>query len=222
MNLPQGRILKNPENTTEPLLLDPKLAALNSLPPAGTVVPKMLVEASLQARSRIEQAEIQAKQIISDAERDRDAVLAGALDFARKQAAQELAQAWIVFHARQAKAAEESLHHNIEMARLLAERILGEQLRLSPDSIQVIAANALKSLGRARRIRVLSSPLSANHLRDCLGELQSRYDILEIVEESDRADSDLRFECDLGILDASIGLQLDNLAIALRDALARE
>jgi flagellar biosynthesis/type III secretory pathway protein FliH len=221
MSLAQGRIVKSPENATT-VRIDLRLQAPAGPSATGRVVPKQIVEASEQAKARIEEAQAKAKQIIAEAERRREGVLSEAREIANGEAEAKLAQAWIRFHARRARAAEEALETNVEMARVLAERILGEQVRLQPESIQAIAMSALKSLGRSRQIRIMASSQSATQLRAILNDLQGRYDIVEIVEESGRPDTDLRFECDLGILDASIGSQLDRLASALRDALSRE
>jgi len=221
MSLPQGRVIKCPDSATTAPTIDLDLTEPNFLPVAR-VVPQALVDASQQAKQRMQKAELTARQIVEDALRERETLLEDARKLAHLEAEQRLAQAWICFHARQAKADQEALQRNVELARILAERILREQLRLHPDTIQAIAVSALKTLGRARQIRVLASPKSADQLRTCLSELQSRYNVLEIREEPNRPDSDLKFECDMGSLDASIGQQLDRLAIALHEILAKE
>jgi flagellar biosynthesis/type III secretory pathway protein FliH len=109
----------------------------------------------------------------------------------------------------------------VELARLLAERLLGTALRLDPGLVVSLAERALSEARGARRVRLVAHPDDAARLEAQGESLGATLDALEILADPARAPGDLRLETEIGVLDAQLAPQLDRLAQKLRESLRR-
>src|SRR5271169_1344075 len=130
--------------------MDEKIPKADAIPekilvPSPKVLKREVYEAALEARDVVSLAQEKAREIIENAEGERDAI--------REQAKQEgnakgLAE-WNHILARTAQRAEELAKSWEEtMLRLsvrIAEKIIGEQLRHHPDTTVAIVREVLKS-----------------------------------------------------------------------------
>lgn len=211
MNLRRARIIHSPRAT--------RWAATSNSTETVTikarVEPRERVEAALEAQAIRARAQSQAEQLLQQAQMQRDAVFERALQEAQQSAAAELAGAWIKLRQREAQADEAALDRSIALARLLAERLLGQALELEPSTVVALAREAMTQLWRADRIRVLAHPEDARILREHLDKLGHPSQLVQVLDDASLDRGNLRMESNLGTLDATVGEQLDRLAKVL-------
>ena len=186
----------------------------------GRVAPREVLEASDKARTLIARAEAEAIAIMERAE-TRAAQLGTELATrARAEAASAVAARELVLAARESAAVERQLDQVVDLARLLAERLLGEALALDPSRVVALAREALREARGARKLTIAAHPEDVPLLERALdaGELSPP---LLVVVDRERRRGSLRLETDLGTLDAELAPELERLATKLREALAR-
>lgn len=190
------------------------------LGPSPKVLKREVYEASRDARDVVALAQEKAKQIIEEAEREREAI--------REQARQEgnaqgLAE-WNRILVQTAKKAEDlSKSWEETMLRLsirVAEKIVGEQLRLHPDTIVEIVREVLKSIRPGKHLTIQVNQAEAHHARarvDRLKEALGTSSEIEIVASANVPAGGCVIESELGIIDARLETQLK----CLEDVLVR-
>jgi len=130
----------------------------------------------------------------------------------------DLAAAWLELRGEQARADEQALERTIELARAMAERLLGEELATDPQRIVAIARQALASARTARRVSITAHPQDAVELTAQLAAIGLEGASVQIHADDSRSRGSLYLETDLGTLDARLSLQLDRLARSLRES----
>jgi flagellar biosynthesis/type III secretory pathway protein FliH len=221
MTLPRGKVLKAKS------ALGPRGAVTSEPPTGGTPLGSGKVGRLLKAAAA--DASVQATAIVAAAEEKARAILAGAEararvigDEAREEGRTaglaELAAAWVKLRAEQESRDERELDRTTELARFMAERLIGASLALEPAQIQSIARQALATARQSRRIAVRAHPDDAAALRRDLASLGLEQAAIEIHADPSRTRGSLLFDTDLGTLDANLTLQLDRLARSLRDS----
>ncbi len=136
---------------------------------------------------------------------------------ARADAAAAFAARMLRFASVEARAAERELERALGVARVLAERLLGEELRLDPTRVAELARQALAEAAGARRILVVAHPDDDAILRARLPALGVDTAAVEVRSDPGRSRGAVRVETELGVLDAEIAPQLDRLLDKLRD-----
>jgi len=213
MTLPKGRIVKAPgaaAGDVEVLRAAPRHAA--------RLLKASEAEAAMHAAARRASAEAEARSIVAAAE-ERAAMLAEkAREEGRRDGAAELVSAWVKLRTEQAARDERDLDRTTDLARVMAERLVGEALALDPAKIRSLARQVLASARQSRRIVIAAHPEDAEALRHDLASLGLENASIEIHAETTRARGSLLVETDLGTIDANLTLQLDRLARSLRDS----
>jgi flagellar biosynthesis/type III secretory pathway protein FliH len=188
-------------------------------PPRGRLVPRAVAEAAHEAERRLARAEQAARAVLDEAERKARAIRDEARTEARQEAAAEVAAAWIKLRTEEAARDERDLDRAVALSRAIAERLVGETLRLDPATIAVMARQVLASARQARHIVLRAHPEDAAILRASTSSLGLEQMAIEIHADETRTRGSLLAETDLGILDADLTIQLDRLARSLRDSL---
>ncbi len=184
--------------------------------PSGRVESKAVVDLAIAAQNMVERARAEAASIVQAAQAERDRLVAQARREGLEQATAKLASAWIALRAREATADRNAEERVIAVARLLAERLLGEALRVEPSTVAALAREAMRPLRRARRVTIEAHPDDADVLRANLASLPVEEDIVEVLSDMARQRGCVRIVSDLGTLDAELAPQLDRLTDALR------
>jgi flagellar biosynthesis/type III secretory pathway protein FliH len=187
-------------------------------PELGRVVPETVVVASERAAELVARAKAEAAAIVMRAEEQSAALGAELASRARSEAATALAAREIALAAREAKTLERHTDDLVALARLLAERLLGEALRVDPTRVVALARQALTEARGARRLTLVAHPDDVPLLERALatGELTPP---VVVVVDPQRTRGNLRLETELGALDAELAPQLDRLGEKLREAL---
>jgi len=196
----------------------PVLVPKNRVEPRAAIVPASVVDAAERARGIVERAEARARELLAQAESDVARLRASVTAEARAAAVAELAAHTLELARREAEADVRATERLVELARLLAERLLGEALRLEPRHVVSLAESALSEARGARSVILVAHPDDAPELERALerGELER---VTRVVRNPERARGSLRLETEIGILDAGLAPQLDRLAVALRTSL---
>jgi type III secretion protein L len=188
--------------------------------PSPKVLKREVYEATRDARDVVTVAQERARQIIEEAERQRDAI--------REQARQEGIEQGLTEWNRilnQARQRSEELVKGWEdtMLRLsirVAEKIVGEQLRLHPDTIVEIVREVLKNIRPGKHLSIQVNQAEAPQVRariDRLKEALGSSSEIEIVASASVPPGGCVIESELGIIDARLETQLK----CLEDALVR-
>ncbi len=214
MTLPRGRILRNPE--------DAKPAA-----PADTseLFGRRAARVELEARERAEAvlgaAMKRASAILADSESRAAAIRKRAADEGRAEGVAETAALALAVRRREADADALSRDRVVELARLLAERLLGHVLTADPGAVTALAAQTLSEAGGARRVELHAHPDDAALLRKATASFDPRGRVHAVISDDSLARGDLRLNTELGMIDARLGPELARLAERLREALGQ-
>jgi flagellar assembly protein FliH/type III secretion protein L len=136
---------------------------------------------------------------------------------ARAEATARVAAHALALASREEQALERQLDRIVEVARVLAERLLGEALGLEPSRIAAIARRALEEARGARRITIVAHPDDAALIEQALRSVQA--ETAEVQADPERARGSLRLDTDIGVLDADLAPQLDRLLPKVRESL---
>jgi flagellar biosynthesis/type III secretory pathway protein FliH len=195
----------------------------------------LLPVVSEKARRRIAKEAVDAsalaKRLVDDARREAQAILEGARAEAARDAADtvrearesevaKLAAMFLALRVEDERRAERDLDRAVGLARVLAERLLGEALLADPARVVALARQALLEARGASRAVIEASPLDAETLRSHVVDIGVAEGALEIKIDPSLSRGSLRVHTNLGSLDAQLTPQLERLAKALRDALA--
>ncbi len=194
----------------------------------GTVAPKPMVSPTrrtkitreeLDGRAQGDRLVARARELASAIESDARLQSAGVADRARIEAreieAARFTAAYLALRSREEAHAAGALDRSIALARMLAERLLGEALRLEPGIVASLAAQALAEAQGARSARIDAHPEDAAILRREV--LRFAPLVVTVSEDASLARGSLRLHTDLGTLDAQLPVQLERLAAALRE-----
>jgi flagellar assembly protein FliH len=187
--------------------------------PRGRVVDRSVLAAADQATAIVARGEERARRLIATAEAHAAELRLRAEAEGRADAAASLAARALALAAREAASAERELDRMVEVARILAERLLGEALALAPERIVSLARQALAEARGARRLTIVAHPEDAERLERSLGELGVPAELTRVVADPRRPRHNLRLETDIGVLDAELAPQLERLALKLRETL---
>ncbi len=186
----------------------------------GRVEPRQVLEASEKARQLLARSEAEAVASMERAEA-RSAELATELATrARAEAASAVAARELLLAARESAALERQLDQVVDLARLLAERLLGEALALDPTRVVALARQALQEARGARQLTIAAHPEDVPLLERALSAGELSPPLVVVVDRTRRRGS-LRLETDIGTLDAELAPELARLAEKLREALKR-
>jgi len=211
-----GRISKQaPLDGARPVLPEIEEKTL----PRGQLVRKEVLDAAERASSLIARAEARAAEIVGEAERASAELKLRAEAEGRADAAATIAARALALRQLEVKADERALDRTVQLARLLAERLLGESLRVAPEQIVALAKQALAEARGARRITIVAAPADARILEPNLAAMGLDVAAVHVREDGCRTRGNLRIETEIGALDAELAPQLERLALKLRESL---
>jgi len=215
VSLSFGRVLKATEADRAAPLRGPPPHPL----PLGRRVPRVEVDALERARHLLAESERRAAQITERAERQAAALRLEAEARARAEAAATIAGQALALAEQRARSEERQTDRIVEIARLLAERLLGEVLELSPERVASLARQAIAQVRGAAHVTLLAHPEDVPHLQAAVQTWDLELRTLRVVPDPSAARGNLRLETEIGTLEAALGPQLDRLAAKVREEL---
>lgn len=219
MKLGLGRVIKAAELAgAVPVSVEIEKRTL----PRGEVVRREVLQAAERAARILSEAEVNAAHIVSEAERAAAELRLRAEAEGRADAAAKIAARALALRQHEARADERELSRIVELARLLAERLLGESLRVAPEQVVGLARQALAEARGARRITLVAHPEDAKLLEISLPALGLDPSTARVRSDSTRERGNLRIETEIGVLDAELSPQLERLSLKLRESLSHD
>jgi flagellar assembly protein FliH/type III secretion protein L len=190
MTLSRARIIKGGEATS-------------SAPPVPLArrIPREVMDAKAEAEKIIASAESRAVAAVEKASAE-----------AREREIAKLAAQALAMREADEKRAARDLARTIEVATILAERLIGEALNVDPKRIAELATSALEQTRGAKRVRIDAHPADVEPLRAVLGELGQ---IADAQPDDTLGRGSLVVHTELGRVDARLRPQLDRLAEVL-------
>lgn len=165
-------------------------------------IPREIVDAKAEAAAIIAGAETRAQTAVEKASAE-----------AREREIAKLAAYALAMREADEKRAARDVARTIEVATLLAERLIGEALAVEPARIAELATNALEQTRGAKKIRIDASPGDVEPLRAVLGELGQ---VADVHADDTLARGSLVVHTDLGRIDGRLRPQLERLAEVLK------
>ncbi|HKS72892.1 MAG TPA: type III secretion system stator protein SctL [Terriglobales bacterium] len=201
-------------------ILKPELFSEKLPISSAKVLKREVYEASRDARDVVTQAQERARQIIAQAEDQCEAIRAQAREEGyasglaewnqilgeTRQRADELARTW-----------EETM---LRLSMRVAEKIIGEQLKINPDTVVDIVREVLKGAHPGKRLAIQVNEADAPIVRSRMNRIKECTSLnsdIEVVPSSTVARGGCVIESDLGIIDARLETQLK----CLEDVLVR-
>ncbi len=179
--------------------------------PSPKVLKREVFEAAQEARDVVTLAQERARQIIDEAKQEREKIR----EQARQEGKAEGLAEWNRILADARKRAEDLTKSWEEtMLRLsvrVAEKIVGEQLRLHPDTIVEIVREVLRNVRPGKRLTIQVNPSEAQRVRgrlDRLRESLGTHSEIDVVAMASVAPGGCVIDSELGIIDARLETQL--------------
>lgn len=224
MTLSFGRVVKAAELAPARVVAtqaapEAPTARLEPQVPRGRPVSRELLAAADEGAAILARARAKAERLLKAAEQSVAELKLRAEAEARADAVASLASRAIALRAREAASLESELDRVVELAKILAERLLGEALALEPARIVALARQAIAEATGARRVTIVAHPDDAAYLSASLAALSNGLEAVRVVEDPRRTRHSLRLETDIGVLDAELAPQLERLALKLRESL---
>ncbi len=178
-----------------------------------------ITDAAVRAKKIMADAQAQASQERLDFEKNIESIRRDLLNCARIDAESSLADKILETAGLRQLTIERAEDDIIALARVLAERVIGEELTLRPERILLLARQCIREGRGSSRVSLYAHPDDAAYLRQQMDQLRMDYTVeLQIQSEPDLKRGDLRVETDVGTIDARIGTQLANLAAKIRES----
>ena len=216
MTLSFGTLRSREEMATSEAVPGTERSAPPELPPAR-VVPRAVLDAQRERLEILEDAARRADALRQRAQGEVAALRERTIAEAQAEAATALASKVLALAAHEAESDRRALDRSLSLARLLAERLLGEALALDPSRVVHLAETALAEARGARRIEITAHPDDAELLREAVAQARLEH-VTRVNESRDLARGALRLVSEIGVLDAQIAPQLDRLVQRLRES----
>lgn len=210
----QAKVIKGGSATMQPL------ERRRSEPRRATIVRRERLEALEQAKAILAEARAASEKLRADAQREAEQLRAEA-----EQRGYEAGMARALADAVRFAIKEEQLDHrqlerSVQMARLIAERLMGRQLETDPAAVADMACAALAEVRGARQVRFVAHPDDVQVIRQALPADALSPMLVEVVAGEHLARGDFELRTDAGRLDASLGPRLTALVRALAENLS--
>jgi flagellar biosynthesis/type III secretory pathway protein FliH len=219
MTVERARVIKaapgaGPSHTSVTVAQDSAVAARLAV---ATRIPAVVVDAHAEAARIVGEARTKADAILAEATASASVMAEKVSREARESELARLAAEVIAVRAGAERRAERELDRTIELAVLLAERLVGEAIAVEPARVTAIAEGALRETRGARQLRIEACPDDVAALNDLLAALGEG--VASIEENSELSRGSLVVHTELGRVDARLTPQLSRLAEALREVL---
>lgn len=153
-------------------------------------------------------------------EEELDSARAEMLDQVRAEVGRELASKFIALGTLRERELERSRERVLQLACLLAERILREELSSRPEQLVRFAENCIAQTRGSSSVVIHANPEDIDVLQAPLEVLAGEIAVgIRLHSDPQLPRGDLHIESDVGSLDARLGTQLANLAEIIRESL---
>jgi type III secretion protein L len=187
------------------------------LPDPRKVIKKEVFAATVEAQSVVEAARRDAERLVREAENDRDRLRTEAQQAGYEEGLTRWNEYVLEAMEAQDRLLKTSEQAMVRLAVRVAEKIIGEHLRSSPDLIVSIVREALKSVRSEKGITIRVHPDDVEILRQSIHRLQDLLSgcHIKVIGSGAVASGGCIVESELGVVDAQLETQLKCLEEAL-------
>ena len=182
---------------------------------APRIVRREILEARTEAEAIIKEAHRQAHLLHAEACERAASVAQTEASVARGREEARLAASFLQLEEERRVLVERARERGLEVAILLAERLIERSLEIDPQLIVVLADRAMAQTRGSADVTLVSHP--DDH--PAVQVLLTNYPSVRLDVDASLSRGDLRLVTNLGIIDATIRPQLAQLAHALRGAI---
>lgn len=183
-------------------------------------IPAPVVDARAEAARIVREAQATALAMVEDARASAAALTRTAAREAREQETARVAAELIALRFGEEERAERDLDRTLDIAVLLAERLLGDAIARDPGRVTALARGALVETRGARRMRIEACQDDVPALETILASLgEGGHEVASVEASAELQRGSLILHTELGRIDARLAPQLSRLAEALREAL---
>lgn len=212
--LREARVIKSGTATMEPL------GGQHVRARCMQVLRRERLEALEQAQAIVAEAKAKAEQLRVEAEQQ-----VGALRAEAERQGYETGLAGALADTLRVAIQQEQLdrlglERSVQMARLIAERIVGRHLDSDPSAVAEMAQAALAEVRGARQVRFVVHPGDVPTVTAALPPDVTSPMLVEVVAGEHLARGDFELRTDAGRLDASLGTRLAALMQAITENLS--
>jgi flagellar biosynthesis/type III secretory pathway protein FliH len=185
----------------------------------AVILRREVLAAKREAETILEHAEKQAQQLLQQTEQQARSAREAA-ERAGYEAGLALAVEQVVRVARKEEELDQrALSRSIEIAQLLAERVVGKTLNESPDALAEMARAALEEVRGARQVRFLVAPDDVECIAQALARDLGSPMLVQVEAHPDLQRGDFEMRTDKGVLTAKLADRLRLLAKVLAERL---
>src|SRR5687767_8363353 len=187
--------------------------------PPRKIIKKEIYSATVEAQNILETARREADLLSRQAEQQREHFIGLGRQAGYEEGLTRWNEALLEFSREHEQLLKDSEQAVLKLAVRLAEKIIGQQLLLSPETIVDIVREGLKSLRSDKSVSVKVHPTHLETLRNSIARLQ---DLLgpdcrvRFVADPGISPGGCTIESELGVIDAQIETQLKCLEEALK------
>lgn len=175
-------------------------------------------DATADARQMLDEARERANRLFEQAERDIQKLKEHALEQGREQGKAEVAELLVQAYKERERSLVEAEKQIVELALLVARRIIQKELCTAPETIAAVALPLLKRAQRAQSIIIRVNPQDLPALQNAIPDLSAEAELACSV----RVEPDESIErggclvaTDIGTFDARLEVQMAAVARAL-------
>jgi type III secretion protein L len=194
-------------------ILKPGAAA--AIPSSSLVAAKVVkgetYGAGIEASQILDAARVEARKILDGAQQERQAAIEAAREEGYEHGLRQWNGAVAGVNASRDRYLAESEPELIRLAARIAQKIIGEELRTSPEAIVSIARECLQSLGRERSLtlRVSCADLDVMRRRiETVREMAGPHRSIEVIADVAVSPGGCIVESEYGVIDARLDTQI--------------
>ena len=194
-----------------------------SLAPAGKIIPAEEYEAYLDAQGIIAEAKKQAEQIIADAQQEYENQKQQGFEDGLTEGRMEMAEKMVDSVAKSVDYFSDLEGRMVELVVKALKKIVGEMD--ARERIVAIVRHALAVARNQAKITIRACPGEVEVLQEKLADIMRPYpaiNFIDIVPDSRLSEGGCILETDIGVVDASVDVQLAAIEKSLAKSLAGE
>jgi type III secretion protein L len=179
--------------------------------------------ASAKARELLQKAQQEAEAIIRKAEETAEKQRQNGYDTGYQEGLAQTTELLVKARQEQEQFVKNANRDLMDLAFKIAEKIIGKQLEIDPDTILEIVKQAMQTVRQTKQLTIRVHPEDAKRLKANEEELQEalgRQRIFDIVEDKKIQQGGCIIESEIGTVQAQLSTQLERLKKILLQAKA--
>ena len=178
---------------------------------SAKVIKGEVYEATTEAREIVEAARTEAASIRAKAEDDRLSAMESGVQIGYEEGLKRWNQILAETRQRQENLKVEWEQSLLRLSVRIAEKIVGEQLQVKPETILTIIQEALKNVGQERQLTLVVHPQHTEMVQAHMSRLEKTIGPtrqIHLVSNPEMAPGGCMVESELGVIDARLDVQL--------------